>query len=219
MNYRDLNYKNVLKAITNDSNRETIRKLAKITDIDPDRHAQQMQKDYGEGVSKKDRQRTYHYPDTKAFQYIVEYLKAKGVSVRAMAQEAMNDQLKHGVDAPLEAYENAIYGALHKRDIDSLVLLGLTLDWLCTLGLLPEPLQSMMWNDAPAFSPDETICELMGLQYSGIAVTNYGARDVHKTGLAKQIDEEENVCNCFLDDFVSIFIAIAEAKVAHKYSF
>lgn len=219
MNYRDLNYKNVLKDVTNSSNWESIRKLAKINDIDPEGHAKQMQEDYANKVSKKQRQKDYHYPDTKAFQYIVNYFKAKGVSVTAMAQEAMNDQVKHGVNAPLKAYEDAIYGALHKRDIDSLVLIGLALDWLCTLGLLPEPLQSMIWNDAPAFSPDETICELMGLQYSGIAVTNYGARDVHKTGLAKQIDEEENVCNCFLDDFVSIFIAIAEAKVAHNYSF
>lgn len=169
--------------------------------------------------TKKERQESYHYPDTKAFEYIMNYFKEHGVSIKEMAQEAMSDQVKHGVKAPLGAYEKAIIGTLHKRDVDSLILVGLALDLLCTKKLLPEPLQSMMWNDAPAFSPDETICELIGLQYSGIAVTNYGARDVHKTGLAKRIDEDESSCNVFLDDFVSVLIAIAEAKVAHKYNF
>lgn len=169
--------------------------------------------------TKKERQESYHYPDTKAFNYIMKYFEEHGVTVEEMAQEAMSDQVKHGVKAPLKAYKKAILGTLHKRDVDSLILVGLALDSLCTIKLLPEPLQSMMWNDAPAFSPDETLCELIGLQYSGIAVTNYGARDVHKSGLAKRIDEDESFCNVFLDDFVSVLIAVAEAKVAHKYDF
>lgn len=198
---------------------DNLRKVAEaIYHANIDSHATDINNDKPK-QTKKERQESYHYPDTKAFEYIMNYFKEHGVSIKEMAQEAMSDQVKHGVKAPLSAYEKAIIGTLHKRDVDSLILVGLALDLLCTKKLLPEPLQSMMWNDAPAFSPDETICELIGLQYSGIAVTNYGARDVHKAGLAKRIDEDESSCNVFLDDFVSVLIAIAEAKVAHKYNF
>lgn len=170
-------------------------------------------------LTKTERQEQYHYPDTQAYQYIIDYFSTHGVTVTEMAKEAREDQLKHGVQAPLEAYEKAIYDALHKRDIDSAIMCGIALDHLCSQHLLPEPLQSIMWNDAPAFSTDETLAIVPCLQFSGIAVTNFGARDVHKKGLAKEIDEKEGVCNVFLDDYVSALIAIAEAKVAHKYSF
>lgn len=169
--------------------------------------------------TKKEKQLEFHYPDTKAYNYIVNYLHNHGVTIREMAEEAMLDQAKHGVEAPLSAYERAIENSLHKRDIDSLIMVGLALDSGCEQKTLPEPLQSIMASDAPAFSPDETISVLLTLMYSGIAVTNYGARDVHKTGLAKRIDEDEKHCNVFLDDFVSALIGIAEAVVAHNYSF
>lgn len=170
-------------------------------------------------LTKIERQEAYHYPDTKAYNYIINYFEDHGITIREMAEEAREDQLKHGVVASIEAYEKAIKDALHKRDVDSIIMCGLELDRLCTKKQLAEPLQSIMWNDAPAFSPDETFAIAMCLQYSGIAVTNFGARDVHKRGLAKRIDAEEGVCNVFLDDFASALITIAEAKVAHKYSF
>jgi thymidine kinase/phosphatidylglycerophosphatase A len=170
-------------------------------------------------LTKKEKQLAFHYPDTKAYNYVKDYLISHGVSIHDMAKEARQDQLKHGVHAPIEAYERAINNALHKRDIDSLLMVGLALDEGCESKTLPEPLQSIMENDAPAFSPDETLSVLLSLMYSGIAVTNYGARDVNKRNLAKTIDEDTTHCNVFLDDFVSVLISIAEAVVAHNYSF
>lgn len=169
--------------------------------------------------TKKELQEAFHYPDTEAYNYIINYFKQHGVTLAEMAQEARSDQVKHGVTEPEESYVEAIKDALHKRDVDSVIMCGLALDDLCSKKLLPEPLQSIMWNDAPAFSPDETQAVVLCMQYSGIAVTNFGARDVHKRGLAKRIDDETHSCNVFLDDFVSALISIAEAKVAHKYSF
>lgn len=169
--------------------------------------------------SKKELQEEFHYPDTDAYNYIINYFVRHDVTLEEMAEEALSDQVKHGVKEPVESYIEAIQDALHKRDVDSVILCGLALDDLCSKKLLPEPLQSIMWNDAPAFSPDETQAVVLCMQYSGIAVTNFGARDVRKRGLAKRIDEDTHTCNVFLDDFVSALISIAEAKVAHKYSF
>lgn len=169
--------------------------------------------------SKKELQEEFHYPDTDAYNYIINYFVRHDVTIEEMAEEALSDQVKHGVKEPVESYMEAIQDALHKRDVDSVIMCGLALDDLCSKKLLPEPLQSIMWNDAPAFSPDETQAIVLCMQYSGIAVTNFGARDVRKRGLAKRIDEDTHICNVFLDDFVSALISIAEAKVAHKYSF
>lgn len=169
--------------------------------------------------SKKELQEEFHYPDTDAYNYIINYFVRHDVTLEEMAEEALSDQVKHGVKEPVESYIEAIQDALHKRDVDSVIMCGLALDDLCSKKLLPEPLQSIMWNDAPAFSPDETQAVVLCMQYSGIAVTNFGARDVRKRGLAKRIDEDTHTCNVFLDDFVSALISIAEAKVAHKYSF
>lgn len=169
--------------------------------------------------SKKELQEEFHYPDTDAYNYIINYFVRHDVTIEEMAEEALSDQVKHGVKEPVESYMEAIQDALHKRDVDSVIMCGLALDDLCSKKLLPEPLQSIMWNDAPAFSPDETQAVVLCMQYSGIAVTNFGARDVRKRGLAKRIDEDTHTCNVFLDDFVSALISIAEAKVAHKYSF
>jgi len=169
--------------------------------------------------SKKELQEEFHYPDTDSYNYIINYFVRHDVTIEEMAEEALSDQVKHGVKEPVESYIEAIQDALHKRDVDSVIMCGLALDDLCSKKLLPEPLQSIMWNDAPAFSPDETQAIVLCMQYSGIAVTNFGARDVHKRGLAKRIDEDTHTCNVFLDDFVSALISIAEAKVAHKYSF
>lgn len=169
--------------------------------------------------SKKELQEEFHYPDTDAYNYIINYFVRHDVTLEEMAEEALSDQVKHGVKEPVESYIEALQDALHKRDVDSVIMCGLALDDLCSKKLLPEPLQSIMWNDAPAFSPDETQAVVLCMQYSGIAVTNFGARDVRKRGLAKRIDEDTHTCNVFLDDFVSALISIAEAKVAHKYSF
>lgn len=178
----------------------------------------EVSKNYAK-LTKKEKQEAFHYPDTAAYNYIIDYFTAHGVTVREMAKEARDDQLKHGVKAPLHAYIDAINNTLHKRDIDSIILVGLALDELCEKGLLPEPLQSIMENDAPSFSPDETLTVVLALTGSGIAVTNFGARDVHKHGLAKRVDQDEKHCNVFLDDFVSGLIAKAESVVAHNWSF
>ena len=161
----------------------------------------------------------HRYPDKAAYKYIMRNLKRRGVTVREMAEEAMHDQEKHGVTIGVEEYEQAIYSVLHKRDNMSQIMRGLVLDDLCTGKLLPDPLQYIMENDLSSFSDDEVLGISLTAPYSGIAVTNFGARDVHKSGIAKRLDEDPNHCNVFADDIVSAIVGNAEAIVAHKYNF
>ena len=161
----------------------------------------------------------HRYPDKAAYKYIMRNLKRRGVTVREMAEEAMHDQEKHGVTIGVEEYEQAIYSVLHKRDNMSQIMRGLVLDDLCTDKLLPDPLQYIMENDLSSFSDDEVLGISLTAPYSGIAVTNFGARDVHKSGIAKRLDEDPDHCNVFADDIVSAIVGNAEAIVAHKYNF
>lgn len=161
----------------------------------------------------------HRYPDKAAYKYIMRNLKRRGVTVKEMAEEAMHDQEKHGVTIGVEEYEQAIYSVLHKRDNMSQIMRGLVLDDLCTGKLLPDPLQYIMENDLSSFSDDEVLGISLTAPYSGIAVTNFGARDVHKSGIAKRLDEDPDHCNVFADDIVSAIVGNAEAIVAHKYNF
>ena len=157
-----------------------------------------------------------HYPEKEAYLYIRQQFAAQGITIKEMAREAKEDQDKHDVKASLEAYIRAIEHQLHKHDVMSIIMTGITIDRLAEKKMLPSPLQAIVENDLPLYSPDELLSIALTQMYSGIAVTNYGSRDVHKTKLAKRIDESKTHVNCFLDDIVSAIIAGSEAAVANK---
>lgn len=169
--------------------------------------------------TRKKAKQNLRYPDHSSYHYIITNFKKRGITIQEMAEEAMQDQLKHGVTAKRGLYEKAIETVIHKRDNMSLIMFGLAMDDLCTKKLLPQPIQYIMENDLSSFSTDELVGVCLSMPYSGIAVTNFGARDVHKSGLAKKLDEDTQHCNVFVDDIVSALIGDAEAIVAHKYQF
>ena len=156
------------------------------------------------------------YPEKEAYLYIRQQFADQGITIKEMAREAKADQDEHHVKASLETYVKAIQNQLHKHDVMSCIMTGLAIDRLAEQHKLPEPLQAIVENDLPLYSPDELISISLTQMYSGIAVTNYGARDVHKHALAKRIDESTEHVNCFLDDMVSAIIAGAEAAIANK---
>lgn len=173
-------------------------------------------------MKEREQQMTYtknkklSYPEKEAYLYIRKQFAAQGITIREMAKEAKADQDKHGAKASLDTYIKAIQNQLHKHDVMSCIMTGLALDRLAEQHKLPEPLQTIIENDLPLYSTDELISISLTQMYSGIAVTNYGARDVHKHALAKRIDDSTEHVNCFLDDIISAIIAGAEAAVANK---
>ena len=156
------------------------------------------------------------YPEKEAYLYIRQQFADQGITIKEMALEAKEDQDKHGAKASLETYIKAIEHQLHKHDVMSIIMTGITIDRLAERKMLPSPLQAIVENDLPLYSTDELLSIALTQMYSGIAVTNYGSRDVTKKKLAKRIDESKTHVNCFLDDIVSAIIAGAEAAVANK---
>ena len=156
------------------------------------------------------------YPEKEAYRYIRQQFADQGITIKEMALEAKEDQEKHGVKASLDTYIKAIQNQLHKHDVLSIIMTGIAIDRLAEKNMLPSPLQTIIENDLGLYSTDELLSIALTQMYSGIAVTNYGARDVHKTKLAKRIDESKTHVNCFLDDIISAIIAGAEAAVANK---
>ena len=156
------------------------------------------------------------YPEKEAYLYIRKQFADQGVTIKEMAKEAKLDQDKHGAKASLETYIKAIQNQLHKHDVLSIIMTGLAIDRLAEQHKLPEPLQTIVENDLGLYSTDELLSIALTQMYSGIAVTNYGSRDVTKKKLAKRIDESKTHVNCFLDDIISAIIAGAEAAVANK---
>ena len=155
------------------------------------------------------------YPEKDAYRYIRQQFADHGITLKEMAIEAKRDQDEHHVEADVEDYIKAIENLLHKHDTMSIILSGLVLDQSAEKKMLPEPLQTIIENDLPLYSVDELLSIGLTEMYGGIAVTNYGFRDVKKRRLAKRVDESKDHVNCFLDDFVSAIIACAEAIVAH----
>ena len=156
------------------------------------------------------------YPEKEAYLYIRQQFAAQGITIKEMAREAKEDQDRHGAKASLETYIKAIEHQLHKHDVMSIIMTGIVLDRLAEKNMLPSPLQAIVENDLPLYSPDELLSIALTQMYSGIAVTNYGSRDVKKKKLAKRIDESKTHVNCFLDDIVSAIIAGSEAAIANK---
>ena len=156
------------------------------------------------------------YPEKEAYLYIRKQFADQGITIKEMAREAKEDQDRHGAKASLKTYIKAIEHQLHKHDVMSIIMTGVVLDRLAEKDMLPSPLQTIIENDLGLYSTDELLSIALTQMYSGIAVTNYGARDVHKTKLAKRIDESKTRVNCFLDDIVSAIIAGSEAAVANK---
>ena len=156
-----------------------------------------------------------HYPEKEAYLYIRQQFADQGITLKEMAIEAKRDQDEHGVKASVEDYIKAIENLLHKHDVLSIILTGFSIDRLAEQHKLPEPLQAIVENDLPLYSVDELLSIGLTEMYGGIAVTNYGFRDVKKRQLAKRVDESKDHVNCFLDDLVSAIIACAEAIVAH----
>ncbi|WEV51656.1 phosphatidylglycerophosphatase A [Lactobacillus sp. ESL0731] len=157
-----------------------------------------------------------HYPDTKAYNYILKEFDEKGIDLNIIAKEAYESQLRHHTKKDLSFYRKALDKVLHKREIMNYIMTGLALDNLATAKKLPQPLQSILDNDLGVYGTDESIAIGMTGLYGSIAQTNFGTLDTYKSGLAKEIDTDNSRVNVFLDDIVSALNACTQAQVAHS---
>ncbi len=164
--------------------------------------------------------RDFKYPDTAAYKSVIDYFESKNIKVEDIAAITYDMQRQYVPELKKEEAVEAVIDVLHKREVMNNAMVGIALDQIATKHGLPEPLQSIVENDAGVFGVDELLAEggISGI-YGKIATTNFGYLDREKHGILKNLDtvKGEGV-NTFLDDIIAAVAAAAGSKIAHKYA-
>lgn len=158
------------------------------------------------------------YPDTKAYDYVVDELAKKGVTPRSIAE--ITYELQHGFlpDITIETFEEVTINVMHKRELLNNVMVGLYLDKMANEGKLDEPLQTIVAHDMGVFGVDETLALQIANMYGAIGITNFGYVDRIKPGIIGKLDTSPTDVNTFIDDIVGAIAAAVAGKLAHEYS-
>lgn len=164
--------------------------------------------------------RNFKYPDTAAYNCVIDYFASKNVKIEDIAAITYDMQRQYVPDLKEEEAVAAVIDVLHKREVMNNAMVGIALDQLASEDKLPQPLQSIVENDAGVFGVDELLAEggISGI-YGKIATTNFGYLDREKHGILKQLDTVKGQgINTFLDDIIAAVAAAAGSKIAHKYA-
>ena len=144
-------------------------------------------------------------------------LNRRGVELDDIGKLVMFLQKGYYPDLTLEFCVENLKSVLKKREIVHAILTGIALDEMADKELLPEPLQSIVFEDEGLFGIDEIIPLSIVNVYGTIGLTNYGFLDKEKIGIIKKLDEEKDVqCNTFLDDIVAALAAATASRIAHS---
>lgn len=164
--------------------------------------------------------RNFKYPDTAAYNCVIDYFASKNVKIEDIAAITYDMQRQYVPNLKKEEAVAAVIDVLHKREVMNNAMVGIALDQLASEDKLPQPLQSIVENDAGVFGVDELLAEggISGI-YGKIATTNFGYLDREKHGILKQLDTVKGQgINTFLDDIIAAVAAAAGSKIAHKYA-
>lgn len=160
----------------------------------------------------------FKYPDTKAYEFVVNRLKQRGVTQTDLAQMAYENQHQYEPEVTLEECKEAVVDVMHKREVMNNAMVMLEIDRLTEEGMVDEPLAEIIKNDAGVFGVDETIALQIATVYGTIGTTNFGYFDRVKTGIMKKFDTSDKHVNTFIDDLLSAIVAAVCGKIAHKYA-
>ncbi|WP_295730594.1 phosphatidylglycerophosphatase A [uncultured Limosilactobacillus sp.] len=158
----------------------------------------------------------FKYPDTKAFNFVVDRLKARGVTINDLVDLTYNLQAEFIPNLTHEECENAVIDVMHKREFLNNAMVGLELDRLTENHQVAEPLASIIANDAGVFGVDEALALQIAELYGTIGITNFGYLDRVKSGIIKKFDTDGQHVNTFIDDLLGAIVAAACGKLAHQ---
>lgn len=161
----------------------------------------------------------FKYPDEKATNYVINELQRNGVSIDDIADIAFSYEEKYIPKLTHEVVWNAVDTILHKREVANTAMVALNLDKLATNGMLDEPLQYLVEEDAGVFGVDELLASGIANLYGQIGITNFGYADKDKTGIIKHLDTVKGKkVNTFIDDIVGALAAATAAKITHDFA-
>lgn len=161
----------------------------------------------------------FKYPDTKAYEYVVNRLKMLGVTIEDIADIAYQQQHRFGtIPLTQQEYVPVVEHVMHKRELLNNAMVMLELDRLANEHDLKSPLQEIVANDSAVFGVDETLALQIANLYGSIGVTNFGFVDYKKLGIIKYLDTRKDRINTFADDLVGAIAAAVCGKLVHQYS-
>ena len=160
----------------------------------------------------------YKYPDEKAYIFVIETLKQRGVEVSTLADLSYKMTSEFVPEITMHECEKAVLAVLHKRGFLSPAMIMLDLDRLANEKKLSQPLNDIISNDVGVFGVDEELASAISMIYGPIGITNFGYLDRVKKGVIVQIDHDPSRVNTFLDDLVGAIIAASCGKISHDYA-
>lgn len=164
------------------------------------------------------RKPNFKYPDTKSYQFVLNYFHEKSITQHDLAQLAYDMTSEFTPDVSIDHCFNIIEDVMHKRDYLSTAMVMINLDQLAEKHQLAEPLQSIITADAGVFGVDEDLAMSIATLYGPIGATNFGYLDRVKKGLIRRIDRDGSHINTFLDDLLGATVAAACGKISHEYA-
>lgn len=160
----------------------------------------------------------FKYPDTKAYDYVTNTLRNRGITQRKIA-EIVRDMTNEFVPKiTLDECVATVVDVMHKRDYLSTAMIMLDLDRLAERGELSYPLEEIVSADAGVFGVDEDLAMSIATLYGPIGATNFGYLDRVKNGIIKEIDTDGRHVNTFLDDLIGATVAAACGKISHQHA-
>ena len=164
------------------------------------------------------RKQGYKYPDEKAYNFVIETLKERGVEVSTLADLSYKMTSEFVPKITMAECEKAVLAVLHKRDFLSPAMIMLDLDRLANEKKLSQPLNDIISNDVGVFGVDEELASAISMIYGPIGITNFGYLDRVKKGIVAKIDHDPARVNTFLDDLVGAIVAASCGKLSHDYA-
>lgn len=151
------------------------------------------------------------------YQHVLDLLDERHVDLARMAQIAYESQLPYEPGITLEKCKQAILHVLEKREVQNVVLTGITYDKMVDMGLIPdEYLVKILKHDEGQYQCDELLSTGCVEVFGGVASSNRGYLDKTKPGIIGEVDGRKDSCNVFLDDILAAIISSAESYIANK---
>lgn len=152
----------------------------------------------------------FKYPDQELYDWVLNELHKRNINNHTVGEIAYEMQHQYLPELTVEDFGKELDEVLKKREVLNILATGFALDNLANEGLLPEPLQTIVKEDAGVYGVDETISLALSQLYGSIAVTNYGYEDKKKLGIAAKLDNSNGQVNTFADDLA---LALASAVI------
>ena len=160
----------------------------------------------------------YKYDSEELYNETVKRLEDFGVELIEIAKLVQVLQGEYIENLSLERCLESVESVIRKREAIHAILTGLALDDLANEGKLPEPIQSIIYDDEGLYGVDEILTLGIITMYGTIGLTNFGYLDKKKIGIIKDLDEKkkEERVTTFADDLVAAIAAAASARIAHQ---